>query len=337
MKAAYLTGVLEPLIVKEIPTPHPGPEDVLIRLTHSALNHRDLWMTKGLYSGPKSDLVMGSDGCGVVEAVGSAADVSLVGLEVIINPGMNWGPDSAAFGKDFTILGNPGPGTFAEYITVNHAYVYPKPAHLSGSEAAALPLAGLTAFRALFTRAKLRAGEKVLVTGIGAGTALHAFQFALAAGADVYVTSGSMEKIEKAKAMGARDGLNYNEADWAEKFKAQMGGFDVIIDSASGKNFERLLDVAAKGGRIAFFGATGGSIGNILPRKIFWNQLSLLGTSMGTQEEFREMVRFVTRHRLKPVVDKVFPSLNHTQDALDYMSKGHQFGKIVLQNRVDMQ
>lgn len=334
MKAAYLTGSLEPLIVKEVPTPHPGEQDVLIRVAYSALNHRDLWMFKGLYSGAKSDVVMGSDGCGVVEAVGAAVDPSLVGKEVIINPGMNWGTNPATFGKDFTILGNPQYGTFAEYVCVNHAYVYPKPDHLSASEAAALPLAGLTAFRALFTRAKVTAGERVLVTGIGAGTALLAFQFALAAGAEVYVTSSSPEKIDKARAMGARDGLNYNDADWAEKFKEQMGGFDVIIDSASGRNFERLIDVAAKGGRIAFFGATGGPIGDILPRKIFWNNLSLLGTTMGTQQEFGDMVGFVARHRLVPVVDRIFPSLHHTQDALEYMSKGHQFGKVVLRNTI---
>jgi zinc-binding alcohol dehydrogenase/oxidoreductase len=334
MKAAYLTGTLEPLIVKEIPTPHPGATDVLIRLAYSALNHRDLWMFQGLYSGSKSDLVMGSDGCGVVEAVGSSVDPSLVGKDVVINPGMNWGPNPAAFGKDFTILGNPDPGTFAEYVCINHTYVYPKPEHLSGAEAAALPLAGLTAFRALFTRARVMAAEKVLVTGIGAGTALQAFQFALAAGAEVYVTSGSPEKIEKAKAMGAKGGLNYNDADWAEKFKAQTGGFDVIIDSASGKDFERLIDVAAKGGRITLFGGTAGAIGGILPRKIFWNNLSILGTSMGTPDEFGDMLRFVSDHHLKPVVDKVFASLHHLQDALEYMSGRHQFGKIVLENKV---
>jgi zinc-binding alcohol dehydrogenase/oxidoreductase len=334
MKAAYLTGILEPLIVKEIPTPHPAENNVLVRLAYSALNHRDLWMVKGMYSGPKSDLIMGSDGCGVVEAVGPGVESSLIGQEVVINPSMNWGPNPAAFGQDFKILGNPEPGTFAEYVSVDRAYVYPQPAHLTGPEAAALPLAGLTVFRALFTRARLTAGEKVLVTGIGAGTASLALQFALAAGAEVYVTSGSPEKILRAKELGARDGLDYNDATWPEKFKERIGGFDVIIDSASGKNFERLIEAAARGGRIAFFGATGGVIGDILPRKIFWNNLSLLGTTMGTPEEFEDMLRFVSKHHLKPIVDKVFPSLHHLQDALEYMSKGHQFGKIVLRNQV---
>ena len=334
MKAVYLTGTLEPLILKDFQIPQPGPDEVLIRLECSAFNHRDVWMQKGLYSGPKSGLIMGSDGCGVVEAVGPGGDHTLIGQEVIINPSQNWGPDPAAFGKDFTILGNPSPGTFAEYISVSRQYVYPKPVHLSRPEAAALPLAGLTSYRALFTRGRLVAGEKVLVTGIGAGTASIAMLMALAAGAEVYVTSSSDDKIAKAIALGAKGGLNYNNPAWPESFKAQTGGFNVIIDSASGKDFERLIDVAAPGGRIVVFGATGGPIGNILSRKIFWNSLSLLGTAMGTPKDFEEMLDFVSRHRLSPVVDRVFTSLGHAQEALEYMSKGHQFGKIVMQYKV---
>lgn len=333
MKAAYLTGPLEALIVKDIPTPEPGPRGVLIRLAYSALNHRDLWMTQGLYSGLKSNLVMGSDGCGIVEKVGPEVDASLLGQEVVINPSMNWGPNPAAFGKDFVILGNPDLGTFAEYVCVDQAYVYPKPPHLSAEEAAALPLAGVTTYRALFSRARVRAGEKVLITGIGGGTALQAFLFALAAGAEVYVTSGHADKIQRAVSLGAKGGWNYNEAGWAESLKAACGGFDVIIDSAAGRNFEQLIDACARGGRIVFFGATGGAIGDILPRKIFWNQLSLLGTTMGTPQEFEDMLRFTTEYQVKPIIDKIFPSLHEAPNALAYMSKGHQFGKIVIENK----
>ena len=182
---------------------------------------------------------------------------------------MNWGNNPKFYGPDFKILGMPDNGTFAEFITIDAKYIHHKPAHLSFVQAAALPLAGLTAWRALITRAGLPtsgtgSSPKVLITGIGGGVALFALQFALAAGAEVWVTSGSDEKIEKAKAMGAMGGVNYRDADWYKTLIAQTGGnrgghpaerrgyFDVIIDSAGGPGFAKLTDVAAPGGRIAF-------------------------------------------------------------------------------------
>nr|WP_295925539.1 zinc-binding dehydrogenase [uncultured Dyadobacter sp.] len=332
MKATFLTDTNRPLTIMEVPTPVPSASQVLIKLAYSSLNHRDVWIQKGQYAGPKSGLILGSDGFGTVTAVGEGADVSWIGREVIINPSHDWGDNPAAFGGDFKILGNPEPGTFAEYITVHERYVHAKPAHLTAPEAAALPLAGVTTYRALFTRAQLKAGEQVLITGIGAGTALLALQYAIAAGARVYVTSGSQDKIDKAKALGAIDGFNYKEADWFKKARELTGGFEVVIDSASGSGFGDLIEVARPGGRIVFFGGTNGPIGNIIPSKVYWRNLSILGTTMGTPEEFKDMLAFTSEHGIKPIVDKVYPSLAEAQAAFDYMHEGRQFGKIVLKN-----
>jgi NADPH:quinone reductase-like Zn-dependent oxidoreductase len=332
MKAAFLENVNEPLVIKEIPTPEPGENEVLIKLEYSSLNHRDVFIQKGRYPAQKTGLILGSDGYGTVSAAGRNADVSLVGKGVVINASHNWGNKPEAFGPDFKILGSPDHGTFAEYIVVNHQYVHLKPAHLTGPEAGALPLAGLTTYRAVFTRAKIRKGEKVLVTGIGAGTALLALQYALAAGAEVYVTSGSGEKIEKAIALGASGGTNYKTEDWAKRLQEQYGGFDVILDSASGKGFAQLLEVTNPGGRVVFWGGTDGPINNIIPRNIYWKNISILGTTMGTMDEFKQMLAFSEANHIRPVVDKIFPSLDHVQEAIDYMDKGNQFGKIVLRN-----
>ncbi|KQS26994.1 zinc-binding dehydrogenase [Dyadobacter sp. Leaf189] len=333
MKAVFLTETNQPLIIKEVEKPAPGANQVLVRLQFSALNHRDVWIQKGRYAGPKSGLILGSDGLGVVEEAGEHADQSWVGQKVIINPSHDWGDNPAAFGEHFKILGNPEPGTFAEYIAIDEKYIHAKPVHLTDEEAAALPLAGVTTYRALFTRAAVQPGEKVLVTGIGAGTALLALQYAIAAGAEVWVTSSSQEKMERAKKLGALGGFNYKDEEWVSKAKEATGGFHVIVDSASGEGFINLIDAARAGGRIVFFGGTGGAIGNIAPNKIFWRNLSILGTTMGTLEDFSNMLAFTSAHNIKPIVDKVYPGLADAQDALEYMHQGKQFGKIVLTNQ----
>ncbi|GGM86868.1 alcohol dehydrogenase [Dyadobacter beijingensis] len=333
MKATFLTDTNLPLIIKEVETPSPAANQVLIRLAYSSLNHRDVWIQKGQYAGPKAGLILGSDGFGTVVEAGSGVDASWVGKAVVINPSHDWGDNPAAFGDQFKILGNPEPGTFAEYIAMDVQYVCEKPAHLTDIEAAALPLAGITTYRALFTRAALQAGEQILITGVGAGTALLALQYAIAAGAKVYVTSGSQDKIDKAKALGATEGFNYKDENWFVKAKEATGGFDVVLDSASGKGFGNLLEVAKPGGRVVFFGGTDGPIGNIIPNKVYWRNLSILGTTMGTPQEFRDMLAFTAKHGIRPIIDKVYPSLADAQHAFDYMHEGKQFGKIVLTNQ----
>ena len=329
MKALVLTGKDIAPAVQTIADLNPAPGEAVVDLKAGALNHRDVWIKLGLYAGIQYPVIPGSDGAGVVEAVGAGADPAWVGRDVIINPSFDWGTSPKVFGDRFTILGNPRQGTLAEKISVPVTNLAAKPSHLSWEEAAALPLAALTAWRALFSRAQLRVGERVLITGIGAGTALFAFQFAVAAGAEAWVTSGSPEKLAKARELGAKGGANYKEAGWAEVLAKATGGFDVIVDSAGGPGFNSLIDLASPGGRIVFFGATTGTVPEFNPRKVFWKQLSLLGTTMGSPEDFAGMLATVDRQSIKPVVSEVFP-LGRGAEAFALMEKGAQFGKIVV-------
>lgn len=329
MKAAVLVEVKQPLVLRELPEPVAAPGQAVVRLKAAALNHRDLWTQLGLYPNITLPITLGSDGAGLVTFVGSEADQAWVGREVIINPSLSWGPDPRTQGPDFRILGLPDNGTFAEQVVIPAINLSPKPAHLSWEQAAALPLAGLTAWRALFTRAQLKTGEHVLVTGVGGGAALFALQFAVAAGARVWVTSGSPDKIARTKSLGAAGGVNYREADWAGALEKQAGRFDVIVDSAGGEGFARLIDLSAPGGRIVFFGATTGNPKGLDLRKCFFRQINLLGTTMGSPVDFAGMTRFVERYRIVPVVDRLFP-LGSADAALRHMEAGAQFGKIVL-------
>ncbi len=329
MKATFLTGVKNPLEVREVPDPVAAPGQAVVRLKAAALNHRDLWTQIGLYPNIKVPITLGSDGAGVVTSVGSPADQPWVGREAIINPAIAWGDNPRAQGPDFRILGLPDHGTFAEQVAIPVANLAAKPAHLSWEQAAALPLAGLTAWRALFTRAQLRSGERVLVTGVGGGAALFALQFAVAAGAQTWVTSGSPEKIARAEKLGARGGVNYRDPDWAEVLQKQAGRFDVIVDSAGGDGFAKLIELTAPGGRLVFFGATTGNPKGLDMRKSFFRQINLLGTTMGSPADFAGMTSFVGQHKITPIVDRVFP-LDLTDAALRHMEAGAQFGKLVL-------
>ena len=329
MKATVLTEVKKPLEVREIPDLTAAPGQAVVRLRAAALNHRDLWTQLGLYPNIKLPITLGSDGAGTVTAVGSPSDQSWVGREVIINPSLDWGADPRAQGPNFRILGLPDNGTFAEQVAIPAANLAPKPAHLSWEQAAALPLAGLTAWRALFTRAQLKSGERVLITGVGGGAALFALQFAVAAGAEAWVTSSSPDKIARAKTLGARGGINYRDADWAASLQKQSGRFDVIVDSAGGDGFGSLIDLTAPGGRIVFFGATTGNPKALDMRKSFFRQINLLGTTMGSPADFAGMTKFVDTHRITPVVDRVFP-LDQADAALRHMEAAAQFGKIGL-------
>jgi zinc-binding alcohol dehydrogenase/oxidoreductase len=330
MQAAVLTEVKKPVTIQSVPDPTAQPGFALVRLKAAALNHRDLWVQLGQYANIKVPLIPGSDGAGVVVAVGSPSDQSWVGREVIINPSLDWGDNPHAQGPKFRILGMPDAGTFAEQIAIPIANLAPKPTHLTWDQAAALPLAGLTAWRALFTRARLQAGENVLVTGVGGGAALFALQFAVAAGAKLWVTSGSPDKLARAQALGAKGGVNYRDAEWGKTLLAAAGGpFDVIIDSAGGEGFSQLIDLTRPGGRIVFFGATTGNPSGLDLRKCFFRQINLLGTTMGSPADFSGMTAFVAEKKIVPVVDRVLP-LADTEQALRHMDAGAQFGKIVL-------
>ena len=298
MRALQLLAVNQ-LGVVEVPAPQPAAGEVVVALRAAALNHRDVWIKSGQYAGLKWPCLPGSDGAGVVVAVGEGADDAWQGHDVIINPSFHWGGGEQAPGPQFSILGLPRDGTLAEKIAVPATQLASKPAHLTWEEAGALPLAGLTAYRAVFSRAKLQAGERVLISGVGGGVAVFALQFALAAKAEVWVTSSSDEKIARAVGMGARGGFNYQTEGWAKVAAKSPGHFDVIVDSAGGDGFESLIDLAAPGGRIVFFGATRGNPPVLPMRKVFWRQISLLGSTMGSPSDWAAMIAFVAQHELQ--------------------------------------
>lgn len=329
MKALLLQKKNQPWSIQEVADPLLRNGRVAIRVWAAAFNHRDLWITKGMYAGIKYPIILGSDGSGIIEEVGGDLDRGLLGQEVILNPGHLWGNNEAVQAKDFEVFGLPRNGTFAELVTIPVKYVHPKPKHLTFEQAAALPLAGVTAFRALFARAKAQSTDKVLISGIGGGVALFALQFALAKGCEVWVTSGSEKKIKGAKAIGAKGGVNYRSKDWHKTLKEKAGGFDVIIDGAGGPGFSQLIDVAAPGGRIALYGGTTGNYESLSPQKIFWKQLSILGSTMGSENDFYNMLTFVNKHKIVPVIDEVFP-FDEAVAAAEKMDRGEQFGKVVL-------
>ncbi len=318
MRALVLEGKDLPLTIKEWPDPEPGENEIVVDLKAAALNRRDYFITQQLYPGIQYPGILGSDGAG------TAAD-----REVVINPNINWGDNPAHQSKAYHILGMPSYGTFAEKIVAPKDRLVDKPAHLSWEEAAALPLAGLTAYRAIFTKGQIKPGDTVLISGVGGGVALLACQFAIAVGARVYVTSSSEEKIERAVAMGALGGADYTQAEWWKELIKESGPVNLIIDSAGGDGFNDLVRLCDYSAKMVIYGGTRGAIPNLSPQRIFWKQISILGSTMGNDQEFVDMVRFVDEHKIRPVVDVVY-SLEEGQEAMKQMEKSDQFGKIVL-------
>jgi zinc-binding alcohol dehydrogenase/oxidoreductase len=329
MKAIVFEAAGKPVRFKEVGKPVLNAGEVLVQIKAAALNRRDYWITVDRYPGIKYPAILGSDGAGIVAEVGSDADKDWLNKEVIINPGYGWGNDPNFQSNDFKILGLPDAGTFAEYVKVGADQLYHKPAHLTWEQAAAVPLAALTSYRALFVKGKATKGSKVLIIGVGAGTGTIALQLAVAAGCQVFVTSGSGEKIERARQLGVAAGVNYKAQDWAEQLQHLAGGFDVIIDSALGDGFAKLPDICNPGARIVIFGGTAGNIPALNGRKVFWKQLQILGTMMGNADDFNAMVNFINEHQIVPVVDEVF-SMADAQKAINKMENSSQFGKIVL-------
>ena len=328
-KALVFREANSPLVLETRETPVPKSGEALVRLDFAALNHRDLWIYKGAY-GKIAGLpcVPGSDGFGRVEAVGSDEDKNWIDASVLINPSLDWGDNDAAPGPAWRILGVPDAGTFAEMILVPVAQLFHAPPNLSPEEAASLPLAGLTAHRALFRRGGLKSGEKVLLTGIGGGAAQFMLQFAVAAGAEVWVTSSSREKIEAAQKIGAQGGVTYDSASWAEDLIKAAGSFDLCVDSAGGSGWSQICEALKPAGRLVFFGATRGAP-SIPMRKVFFKQIDIRGTSMGSPRDFSDMLAFVESHQIKPVIDATFP-LEKIGDAFQRMEHGLQTGKIIL-------
>jgi len=302
-----------------------------VKIKAAAFNRRDYWIYKGQYAGLKFPIVLGSDGSGIVDSIHTVSDDSnhWLGKKVVILPSYNWEHDSNSQPSDFKILGLPDDGTFAEYLDVPIQNLYAMPEHLSFEEAAAFPLAGLTAYRALFKKGELSSGQNLLITGVGGGAATMALQMGVALGAHVWVTSSSESKIEKAISLGAKGGVNYRNEDWDQELLSKIQGFDLIMDSALGDNFPKLIELANPGGKIVFFGGTDGNLPPINGRRIFWKQLEIKGTTMGSAVDFRNFLEFIEKHKIKPVIDEVLP-IKKAQEGLLKMSSSSQFGKIIL-------
>jgi zinc-binding alcohol dehydrogenase/oxidoreductase len=335
MKAVVLHELEGPesLSYEDAPDPEPGSGEIVVRLRNAALNRRDVFVTQGMYPGAKPDalpVILGSDGSGEVAAHGDGADGPEEGAEVVVNPALYWGDNPKVPGKDYRILGLPDDGTYAQFVKVPADHVYPKPSHLSHEEAAALPLGTLTAYRALFSRGQLQEGETVLVPGIGGGVATFLVQMATAAGATVFVTSGSDEKIERAKELGAEGGVNYNSEDWSKELKTMTGGVDLSIDSIGGETFNALVQLAKPGSRIVIFGSTQGPVPKMMTISLALKNLDVFGTAMGNGQEFGDMLEFYEKHDLHPVINETFP-LEEATAAQQHMEEGKGIGKIVLE------
>jgi NADPH:quinone reductase-like Zn-dependent oxidoreductase len=306
-----------PVYDADYPDPVAGEGEVLVKLRHAALNRRDYWITQGKYPNIQVPVILGSDGCGKIGD-----------RRVLLYPAINWGKSRRVQADNFEPLGMPKNGTLAEYIAVDKSYVYDAPEYLSDAEAACIGMAGLTAYRALFSRGELKAGDRVLINGVGGGVALMACQLAIAAQAEVYVTSGSANKIDQAVKLGAKAGFNYREENWHKKALAEGLLFDVIIDSAGGPGFANLIKVAAPGGRLVTYGGTHGALDHLNTQIIFWRQLSILGTTMGSPSEFKDLLHFITRHQIMPVIDRLY-YWDMVEQGFNSLRDSTQFGKVV--------
>jgi len=334
MKAVVLHEIDGPekLRYEDAPDPEPGPGETLVRLHAAALNRRDVFVTRGQYPGAKPEalpVILGSDGSGEVVARGDGAGGPDEGTEVVINPALYWGDDPQKPGKEYRILGLPDDGTFAQLVKVPAENVFPKPSHLSHEEAAAIPLGALTAYRALVTRGGVKEGETIVVPGIGSGVATFVVQLAVGLGAHVFVTSGSDEKIEKAKELGAEGGVNYNSEDWSRELKSMTGGVDLSVDHVGGEAFDAMVSLAKPGSRIVTYGATAGPKVTVVMPRIFLKHLTVLGTAMGTNEEFGSMLDLYAEHGLRPTINESFP-LQEVAAAMERMEESAGMGKIVL-------
>jgi NADPH:quinone reductase-like Zn-dependent oxidoreductase len=332
MKAVRLNELGGPanLHVEEIPTPEAGPGQILVRIRRAAFNRRDVFITQNLYPGIVLPRTIGSDGCGEIAAVGEGVTGYAVGAPVVINPELGWALDGPLPEKSGDILGMPTDGTFAEYCVVPAANVFPKPKALSDDEGAAIPLAGLTAYRATITRGKVTKDDVVLIPGVGSGVQTFVLLYAKHVGARTIVTSGSDEKLERAKSFGADVAINYKtDPDWHKTARKAAGGAGptLVVDSTGGDTLTKSLDIVAPGGRVVIYGGTRGDA-KVRPFSIFWKHIDVLGTSMGSPSDFRAMLALFETG-LKPAVDQTF-AMDDVAVAAQRVLDGDQYGKVVL-------
>jgi NADPH:quinone reductase-like Zn-dependent oxidoreductase len=341
LKALYFEehGGTDNLIHGDRPEPEPGPGEVRVRLKAAALNHLDLFVLGGIPGIPIGlPHIGGADGAGVVDAVGAGVDSSNLGAEVVFDPGLSCGSCEYCLGGEqslcvrFGVLGEHNDGTLAEMVVVAADSLAPRPSHLSWAESAAFGLTFLTSWRMLINRGRLRPGETVLIHGIGGGVSLACLQLAKLVGARVIVTSRSETKLERASELGADEAVIADD-QVARAVRGLTGkrGADVVVDSVGEATWMQSLKAAAKGGRIVTCGATSGPNPAEEIRLVFWNQLSIIGSTMGSREDWRQLVSAVDTHGLRPVVDTEMP-LAEGKTAYERLDRADQFGKIVLTN-----
>ena len=309
-------GGPEVLRYEDAPDPEPGSGDVLIRLRATSLNHIDLWVRSGRPSAPKPR-ILGADGAGIVEAGPGFAP----GDRVVMNPGIDHGDHVAVYGEHMD-------GTDAELVGVPRQNVYPIPDGMSFEEAAAFPLVFVTAYRMLVTRAGLKEEETVLIWGIGGGVAMAANTIARALGAKTIITSSSSDKLARVEADVKVD-HSQNDVVEAVKDATEGKGADVVVEHVGEATWKRSLQAARTGGRIVVCGATSGPNPPAALHRIWWKQLSVLGSTMGTKEDFDGVYELVASGKARPVIDQVFP-LSEARAAHERMEAGEQLGKIVL-------
>lgn len=324
MKAITIAQESEPIQLTDIEKPQISDGECLVRIVTAALNRRDQWIREGMYPGIQFGTVLGSDGYGIVEE----GPDEWIGREVIINPNKDWGDNPEVQSDAYSVLGMPSNGTLAEYIKVPIHRLHEKPSSLNTEEAAALPLAGLTAFRATIKKGRAEKGKKILITGAGGGVSQFAIEFALASGSEVYVTSGSQDKIDKVLEKGVKAGFNYKDEKWARE-AGKNGGFDAIIDSAGGHQLNNYLKIIKPAGRIIMYGSTIGYPEKVDVFRLFWSQAQIMGSTMGSDDEFAKMLDWVDKYQIKPTIDKVY-DLTDYQAAFDRFKEPDSFGKIVI-------
>ena len=316
-------GGPEVLRYEDAPDPEPAADEVLIRLAAASLNHLDVWVRKGLPSVPKPR-ILGADGAGVVEALGGEVSGFEPGQRVVINPGV------ISNGR-MHVVGEAMDGTHAELVAIPARNVYPIPDELSFEDAAAFPLVFETAYRMLVTRAQLQDGETVFVWGIGGGVATAALAIAKAHGARVIVTSSSEDKLARARELGADETIDHANEDVRARVKELTDGrgADVVVETVGDATWKTTLEVAATRGRVVLCGATTGPNPPAGLHRIWWKELDVLGSTMGSAEDFEACLDLVIRGRARPVIDEVLP-LSEARAAHERLEAGAQLGKIVL-------